>query len=233
MTLDEIAYNILNIFRGGRSNNNEHISLTQIKFNVKHYRAMLLRRDFERNGNVTRHHEQDLKCLELELVDASKCCGLPLNCKVARTKLKIPRTVRLKRMDGITHVGDPSGIHTIPMIGPLAVQSLPWDRYTKNTRKAYMIEDHLYIYNPDGMDTINVRGIFEDPEELVKFDCDGGSCYDDSSSFPISADLVQAITDGLVKGTFQMLPAMPSDTENDAAQDGQIPMPRRNAQGNQ
>ena len=232
MTLDQIAYNILNIFRGGRSTNNEHISLSQIKFNIKHYRAMLLRRDFERNVNITRHHEQDLKCLELELVDASKCCGLPLDCLVARTKLDIPRTVRFKRSDGITQIADPSGLHTIPLINPLAVQSLAYDRFTKNSRKAYMIEDKLYIYNPEGMDTVDVRGIFEDPEELAKFDCDGDNCYDSGSPFPLSADLVQAITDGLVKGTFQMLPATPSDTENDAMQDGQIPIQRQNAQRN-
>lgn len=232
MTLDQIAYNILNIFRGGRSNNNEHISIPQIKFNIKHYRAMLIRRDFERNANITRHHEQDLKCLELELVDASKCCGLPLDCLVSKTKLKIPRTVRLKRSEGITQIADPSGLNTIPLITPISVQSLPYDRFTKNTRKAYMIEDYLYIYNPNGMDTVNVRGIFEDPEELAKFDCDGDDCYDSDSDFPISADLIQAITDGLVKGTFQMLPAMPSDTENDAMQDGQIPIQKQNAQRN-
>jgi len=234
MTLDQIAYNILNIFRGGRSNHNEHISLLQIKFNIKHYRALLLRRDFERNGFLSRHHEQDLHCLELELVDASQCCGLPADCLVARTKLAVPRTVRLNRMDGITNVADITGIHTIPMIDPIAVQSLPYDRFTKNAKKAYMIEDRLYIYNPDGMDHINIRGVFEDPEELGKFDCNGSDCYDPKAPFPLSADLVSAITDGLVKGTFQVLPMSISDTENDTIQDGSIPKskPRANGEGN-
>ena len=45
MTLDEIAYNILNLLRGGRSSNDELISIEQIKFNIKHYRAMFIRRD--------------------------------------------------------------------------------------------------------------------------------------------------------------------------------------------
>ncbi len=45
MTLNEIAYNLLNIVRGGRSNHDEHISLDQIKFNIKHYRAVFIRRD--------------------------------------------------------------------------------------------------------------------------------------------------------------------------------------------
>ena len=87
MTLDEIAYNILNLVRGGRSHNDESISLRQIKFNIKYYRAMLIRRDFARNGIVTRHLEQDLGCIKLESVDAVKCCGLPLSCNVVKINL--------------------------------------------------------------------------------------------------------------------------------------------------
>ena len=44
MTLDEITYNLLNLIRGGRLHHDEHISADQIKFNIKHYRAMLIRR---------------------------------------------------------------------------------------------------------------------------------------------------------------------------------------------
>ena len=54
MTLDEIAYNLLNLMRGGRSSNDEHISLEQIKFNIKHYRAMFIRRDYAKNQHVSK-----------------------------------------------------------------------------------------------------------------------------------------------------------------------------------
>jgi len=222
MTLKEISYNILNLYRGGRSTNNEHISLRQIEFNVKHYRAMLLRRDFARNGLVSRHVEQDLGCIELEKVNASQCCNLPIECDVVRTVVDIPRTVRFNFTDAITHVADPSGLITIPVVDPLTVQFLPYDRFTKNTRKAYMIEDKLYIYNPGGMDTINIRGVFEDPEEVAKFECNGGDCYDDQSDFPLPLDMVQAITDGLVRGTFMMIAQTVSDTENDTLQAGHL-----------
>ena len=220
MTLKEISYNILNLYRGGRSSNNEHISLRQIEFNVKYYRAMLLRRDFAKNGMVSRHSEQSLGCIELEKVNASQCCSLPIECDVVRTVVDIPRTVRYNFTDAITHVADPSGIITIPTVDVLTVQFLPYDRFTKNTRKAYMIEDRMYIYNPGGMDTINIRGVFEDPEEIALFDCEGSDCYDDESDFPLPMDLVQAITDGLVKGTFMMIIQTPSDTENDTLQAG-------------
>jgi len=227
MTLKEISYNILNLYRGGRSSNNEHISLRQIEFNVKYYRAMLLRRDFAKNGMVSRHSEQSLGCIELEKVNASQCCSLPIECDVVRTVVDIPRTIRYNFTDAITHVADPSGLITIPVVDALTVQFLPYDRFTKNTRKAYMIEDRMYIYNPAGMDTINIRGVFEDPEETALFDCDGSDCYDDEADFPLPMDLVQAITDGLVKGTFMMIAQTASDTENDTLQTGHVAPPKQ------
>jgi len=219
MTLNEIAYNILNLARGGRSSNNDHISLDQIKFNVKYYRAMLIRRDFTRNGIITRHLEQDLGCIELQKVDASKCCNLPVDCAVYRSKVKIPRTVRFSFKDAITHVGDVTGLATIPMVEPHMVEYLPYDKYTKQQKKAYMIEDYLYIYNGDGLKFINVRGVFEDPEEVALFDCDGSDCYDDDSEFPIPMDMVQIITQGLMSGELMMLATSVNDTTNDAMQD--------------
>lgn len=219
MTLNEIAYNILNLVRGGRSSNNDHISLDQIKFNVKYYRAMLIRRDFTRNGIITRHLEQDLGCIELQKVDASKCCNLPVDCAVYRSKVKIPRTVRFSFKDAITHVGDVTGLATIPMVEPHMVEYLPYDKYTKQQKKAYMIEDYLYIYNGDGLKFINVRGVFEDPEEVALFDCDGSDCYDDDSEFPIPMDMVQIITQGLMSGELMMLATSVNDTTNDTMQD--------------
>ena len=219
MTLNEIAYNILNLVRGGRSSNNDHISLSQIKFNVKYYRAMLIRRDFTRNGIITRHLEQDLGCLELQKVDASKCCNLPVDCAVYRTKKKIPRTVRFSFKDAITHVGDVTGLGTIPMVEPHMVEFLPYDKYTKSQKKAYMIEDYLYVYNADGLKFVNVRGVFEDPEEVALFDCDGSDCYDDDSEFPIPMDMVQIITSGLMSGELMLLSSSVNDTTNDTLQD--------------
>ena len=219
MTLNEIAYNILNLVRGGRSSNNDHISLSQIKFNVKYYRAMLIRRDFTRNGIITRHLEQDLGCLELKKVDASKCCNLPVDCAVYRTKKKIPRTVRFSFKDAITHVGDVTGLGTIPMVEPHMVEFLPYDKYTKSQKKAYMIEDYLYVYNADGLKFVNVRGVFEDPEEVALFDCDGTNCYDDDSEFPIPMDMVQIITSGLMSGELMLLSSSVNDTTNDTLQD--------------
>jgi|TARA_R100000030_G_scaffold86824_1_gene70326 hypothetical protein len=229
MTLNEIAYNILNLVRGGRSNNNEHISLDQIKFNIKYYRAMLIRRDFARNGIITRHLEQDLGCLELEKVDASKCCNLPTHCAVYKTIKKIPKTVRFNFRDSITHVSDVTGLGTIPMVENHTVQWLPYDKYVKERMKAYMIEDYLYVYNADGLKFINVRGVFEDPSDLALYDCDGSDCYSDDIDFPIPMDMLQTITQGIMSGELMMLATSVNDTTNDTLQDKGAPAAKKTA----
>ena len=219
MTLNDIAYNILNTVRGGRSNSSEHISLDQIKFNIKHYRAMLIRRDYARNGLITRHLEQDLGCLELENVNPSKCCNLPVSCNVARTKKKIPRTVRFNFQEAITYVGDVTGVVRIPIVEPSMVRYLPHDKYTSSKYKAYMIEDYMYVYNANGLKFINARGVFENPEDLKNFQCEDGTCWNDSKPFPMPADMVQAITMGMASGELQLLRGTSSDTLADQAQD--------------
>lgn len=232
MTLNEIAYNILNLVRGGRSNQSEHISLDQIKFNIKHYRAMLIRRDYARNGKITRHLEQDLGCLEIEEVNPSKCCDLPVECSVSRTKKKIPRTVRFNFKEAITYVGDVTGLTRIPIVESSVISYLPFDKHTADKYKAYMIEDYMYIYNAKGLKFINVRGIFEDPTDLKNFQCENGTCWDDNSDFPMPADMIHAITNGMASGELRFLTGTFSDTLADNSQDNKtiIGKPQANQQ---
>ena len=223
MTLNEIAYNLLNLIRGGRSHHDEHISLDQIKFNIKHYRAVFIRRDFAKNGFNSRHTEQNLGCVDLERVDASQCCNLPSTCVVYKSVKPIPKTIRYNFEEAITYVGDITGTGTIPLVHSNMVQFLPWDKYTKDTYKAYMLDNFLYIYNADGLRTVNVRGVFEDPEDVAAFDqCDGGGCYDDSATdFPIPMDMLAMINQGILSTELQLLGSSVSDTKNDRMQDPQ------------
>ena len=220
MTLNEMAYNLLNLMRGGRSSNDEHISLSQIKFNIKHYRAMFIRRDYARNNYVSKTIEQDLGCIDLEKVDASKCCDLPETCPVYRTTRKMPKTVRFNFTDAFTFIGKPNGTGTIPRVEPYEVEWLEYDKYTKGHSKYYVIDEYIYIYNPKGLEKINVRGVFEDPEEVFNFkDCDTGPCYDDNMDYPLPLDMVGTINQGLLSGELQVLSGSFPDTEHDKQQD--------------
>jgi len=221
MTLHEIAYNLLNLVRGGRSNHDEHISLEQIKFNIKHYRAVFIRRDYAKNGFNSRHIEQDLGCVNLEAVDATQCCNLPSTCTVYKSVKSIPKTIRYNFEEAITYVGDITGTNTIPLVDSNMIQFLPYDKYTKDNYKAYMINDFLYIYNANGLETINIRGVFENPKDVTEFnDCIQGGCYDENlSDFPIPMDMLNLINQGILNGELKLLATSLSDTTNDRMQD--------------
>jgi ribosomal protein L21E len=228
MTLNEIAYNLLNLLRGGRSNHDEHISLDQLKFNIKHYRAMFVRRDFAKNGIITRHLEQDLGCLNLIKVDSAKCCGFETGCDVYRTELKLPRTIRFNFKDAITFVGTVDGLTTIPLINSNIIKYLVYDKYTANNSKAYMINDYMYLYNPGDMSYLNIKGVFENPEDLKDFQCETGICYDDSASdFPIPMDMLSTINQSLITGELRLLGFTQSDTTNDRLQGFGPPPPQQ------
>ena len=221
MKLNEIAYNLLNLVRGGRSTHDEHISLDQIKFNIRHYRAVFIRRDYAKNGFNSRHTEQDLGCVDIVPVDASKCCNIDTKCPVYRTIKKIPKTIRYNFEEAISYVGDVSGMNTIPMVPVNVLQWLVYDRYTSKKMKAYMIGDYLYIYNAEGLENINIRGVFENPEDVAKFDqCSTGGCYDDSKDdYPISMDMLNLINKGILDGELKLLSSSFNDTTNDRMQD--------------
>ena len=142
-----------------------------------------------------------------------------IDCEVYRTTVKIPKTVRANFKELVTYVGAVDGIDRIPLVQSDYVKFLPYDKFTKNAKKAFFIEDYLYVYNPDGMELINVRGVFEDPEEVAKFDCNGTDCYDENMPFPMPADMVQAITTALLSGEMMMMANTPGDTTLDRTQD--------------
>ena len=221
MTLNEIAYNILNTYRGGRLNHGEHISLDQVKFTVKYYRAMMIRRDMARNGFVSNGVEQDINCLELEVIDASKCCNLKTDCEVYRTVKPLPKFVRLNFNDAITYAGDATGLDSYQIVEPHMVQWLPYDKYTKTKKKVYILDNYLYLYNADGDGVINIRGIFEDPDKLGQYtNCEGIPCYDDNSEYPLPMDMLQIMTQAILGGEMKILATSVSDTANDNTQDG-------------
>ena len=183
---------------------------------------MLIRRDYARNGYVSKTIEQDLGCIFLEDVDMSKCCGvdLPTGCTVYRTNRRLPKTVRFNLTDAFTFIGKPNGASTIPKMEAYELDWVPYDKYTSRETRYYVIDEYIYVYEPQGLEAVNVRGVFEDPEEVGKFaTCDNDYCYDEQSDYPLPMDMVSAITNGLVNGELSLLTSTINDTENDKQQD--------------
>lgn len=219
-SLNEISHNILNSLRGGRTSSEEHMSLEQIKYIVKYYRALFIRRDFQRNNNRSRMFEQDLGMLSVGSIDSAESPDEVSGNHVKRTTKQIPTPIRLKHNVAITHVGTKDKV-AIPFSFLDDVRT-PWQEFNKFTSKSPFVtyrNGYLYLTNISFSDSINVRGVFEDPEQVHKFTRENGfDLYDEDSPFPISIDMLEGITKGILSGELILMVETPSDTTTDKQQ---------------
>ena len=68
--------------------------------------------------------------------------------------------------DAFTFIGKPNGASTIPKMEAYELDWVPYDKYTSREMRYYVIDEYIYVYEPQGLEAINVRGVFEDPKEV-------------------------------------------------------------------
>lgn len=233
-SLNAIAYNILNKLRGGRSSNNDPYSLDQIKYNIELYRALLIRRDLERNREMTQF-EQELSDstteigVEMSMVDLAQeefIGGINYAYKSVKP---IPKPMRLKNQFALNLNGI-GRTKVYPVVNYQSIHLAQFNRYTCNDGRAFYLNGYVYIIGDKTTNDMNkfvsgdeeaevdstktierivVRGIFEQPRVAMIFNGVSPDKVDDEP-YPISYDMIQAITQSLLNGEMQYL----TQTEN-------------------
>jgi len=176
-SLNDISYHILNTVRGNRSKDYPDLTIDQIKDAVKYYRALLIRRDQQN-------------------YDTGEDPNTNSYVELIRTDSKIPSPIRMKEWEGITYVGkaDKAG-EPFPLVDAHRSWWNQYNKFTSDEPEAFYRNGYVYLRNTNVIDEINIRGVFEDPEEVYNFK--GG---DEEKPFPIPEDMVQRITQGLLNG---------------------------------
>lgn len=230
-TLSEIAYNVLNLIRGGRSSNNEYISEEQIKYVIMYYRSLLIRRDSAATGFPDlREFEQSIPGLVLDIVDPADGGSINITERgfVLKTAERVPTPIRLTDQDGITSVHSSDFRYAYPVMQPARARWTQYSRWTKDDSRSYYREGHVYVTGSaltrqieavlSGLQftfpltaaairehpvTIEVRGVFEDPRRAYTL-ATGEEWDDDVTPFPLSGDMEQRIIQSLMSGEFKI-----------------------------
>lgn len=200
-TLNELVYSILNTVRG-RTVVSELITKELVAYHIRNVRAQLIKQDSNRGYSADPYIIQDLGCLDLEKVDTADCCNDNSDCIVLRTVKPIPSTIEMHHKQLITRVGpiDKTGM-SFDWIDYSRVPFIGLNKFTKNRIKAYQMYNngHIYLITPgilaQGLKKINVQGVFENPEDAATYTkCDGSSCYNDDTAYPIKSWMIPTIT---------------------------------------
>lgn len=198
-SLNELAYSILNTIRG-RSVITDVITTSQLKYHIKNTRAQLIKQDSNKGYSADSYIVQSLGCVDLILADKSECCNVNIGCTILRTKEPIPSVIELHHDQLWTRIG--SVDFTQPAFDFISYERVPYESAGRfnNTVKAFLMNNNgfMYFLVPDTklklMKYANIQGVFEDPEDVSRFNnCNGTSCYSDSTPFPVKAWMANSI----------------------------------------
>lgn len=174
-----------------------------IKFSVNYWRALLMRRDVEKNGMsdtwLQKFH------INLVKVDKADACNFNLDCvTVLRSSVPIPKPVRLKNDSLFKFVGTVDG----KPFAQVEYEEVPYTCYNKFTSKDFRfayINDYIYVFNNTKLKYLALQYAVEEPNK-INLSCTAGTCYSDDLEYPCPADIVQQIIAGILVGEFRIIP---------------------------
>lgn len=188
--------------------------LENIKFSVKYWRAMLIRRDVAVNG-MSDEYLQRIP-ISLQKVDKIDSCDITFGCDyILRSTLKVPKPLRLKNDVVFKFVGvlDLQGnMKPATYIEFEEFRYTKFNRFTYNTLRYNYTNGYLYFFNNTLLKKAFVQAIFSDPT-LVNTACDE-ECYNDDMEFPCPEDMLQQIFAGIVNGEFPLKNKLTSEEVN-------------------
>lgn len=223
ITKNHLIFDLLNSARGGKQSDDENISLRQVGFWIDNTRALLVRRDLEKNRSINPDMIQTLGCIDVAPVDASECPCNPAGCTILRTVEKIPNAIELHSKNLITRVG-PALVGSTPfsLIPYSRAQFAGSNKFTKKFIKAFIHGGYIYLIGDNPMlltlEMISIDGVFENPESLGSFStCEGQPCYTDDDEYPISAWMIEPLKELINKNNFRIAISSPTDSSGNAS----------------
>lgn len=226
MKLNELAYNIKHLAHGGQGDSDDHkLNIRQIKFWINQYRASGIPQFTDFGKNISHNFFQDMGVVPLLDVDKSdsNCPVIPWKCEIK--KVVLPKLVHLPEhrnlwiglIDKQTPIiPDDSNTHFF------TVQS----RFGGQFHRAYLIGNTLYVTVKEGyeaMEYINIRGVFENPEEVMNYSAAGCTptvCNLDKEEYPMDSGLYEYVTKSILTTELNMSLQTVNDILNNNQFDG-------------
>jgi len=226
VTLNTIITDILNILRQSNVADTETISKRRIEDKIHQVRALLLKRDLDKGKKPNPDYIQEIGNLKLEKVELAgddiTSYGVETGTYIYRTALEIPKTLDLNYASGFMYVGTPVGDE---------IQFIPegrsrWQRYKKYTpsdKMAFLRDNRLYIINPEAIQFITVRGVFEIPSEVSRFvnPITDQPYFDYDSKYPIPINMLSDLKNLVIQSEFKVELSTQADVTNDSANNPQ------------
>jgi len=234
-TLNKLIFDIRNIAYGGEVTDDLKIAERQIAYWISQVRALLIRQELSARMKPADAWIQHLHCVDLELVDASECCDVDLDCPILKSTKKIPTTIKRRGRNTILSVESLDGEYPYSETTSSRKKYIKYNKFTSKGKRWYLKDDYLYVTGDKTTLAIALSGIFEDPEEVRKFKtCTGEPCFTWDSDYPIDLGMATKVTDVILTTKLGIARQMPGDKTNNAyGEQGSVSAPKQQTQTQQ
>jgi len=200
----------------------------QIYFILKSVRSYLLRQRITEGKYISPYNYQTIPCFKLSLQDVQDCECLDSTCKALQSNCSLPTLITTQKGIGI------DGIYTVNSPQPTRLDNLTFDSYrlikyskTMQNVKGWFLTDilrKLTVVGYDRLAAVKVRGLFDDPLEIMSMSTNCG-CNEDGSQicldpyeaeFPLDPDLSKTLWSLTYDDILKIALKMNVDLKNDA-----------------
>lgn len=209
-TLNTLIDDILLIIRNSNIGESENINKLQIKQWIDTYRALLIKQDIDKDGDINPDYIQTIS-VALDVAPLNPDATI---CKMV-SSTKIPKAMDLNRRYGLLSITDSNG-NTIQIGDENKAIRQRHRRFTCNDYIAYLKNGYLNIIGPNIIEDVYVDGVYENPDSVAEYN---GDCIDNNSPYPLSYDKIPAIKDLILSKELGIAVRMITDTTNNSKND--------------
>lgn len=180
----------------------DFILLKNLEFSIVYWRAVLYRRDMERNGISSEFLQ--VVYFDLIKVDKADACDFEIGCEfVLRTSVKVPKPLRWKQDVAFKFIGTADG-KPFAQANFEEIRYICFNKYTSKEVRYVYANGYIYLFGDYGL-LKKMRGeyVVADPRQISMV-CD--ECWNSSVDFPIAEDMIEAIVKGILSGEFKVQP---------------------------
>lgn len=210
-TLKEINYNIRNLIRGGILSDDERIAERQVDFIIHSVRALFIRQAADKYQYISASSYQTI-CLDLTIVDKSDCPEIQTDCFILRSTDKLPNLIRSNRGLLYQEISAIDGSISFPLIATSRSKWRSFNKFTATSKVAFIKNGYLYILNDILQEKASISGIFENPIEASNT----SSCSQSTDEYPLSSDMVDGLTNYIIRNILTFPLILRTDEMNDA-----------------
>ncbi len=217
VSLSAIIQDLLWIIRGSQVTQSESISWRQIENWIHQYRAMMIKRDLDKNKYPNPDYIQEIQALKMIVIDKADDSTISTNKLLLRSELQLPKTIDFNYSQGFTYIGTLDGkeLQLMPQ------SRIKWQKekpYTSKQPVVFYKNRYLYLDNDFVIEYLSVRGIFEIPNEVGNFINPYTNLpeFTSDSKYPIPITMLPGLKDMVIQKELGIMTKEVTDTKNDS-----------------